>query len=167
MTCLKNIYFSLIHSYINYANIAWASSFKTGLKKILLKQKQAVRIIFHKDRLTHSRPLMYKLNALNVYQINLYQVILFMYQVKNNVVPKIFNDNFPTVDHSYSTRFSINNFQFPRSSQTSRFSIILRGPKLWNEFLNNEDKNIPKLFTFKRNLKIKILNFNNVVRGQL
>ena len=25
MTCLKNIYFSLIHSYINYANIAWAS----------------------------------------------------------------------------------------------------------------------------------------------
>ena len=28
ITCLKNIYFALIHSYINYANIAWASSYK-------------------------------------------------------------------------------------------------------------------------------------------
>ena len=33
MRCLKNIYFALIHSYISYANIAWGSSFKTGLKK--------------------------------------------------------------------------------------------------------------------------------------
>ena len=40
-TCLKNIYFSLIHSYISYANIAWASSCKTGLKKSSLdKNKQ-------------------------------------------------------------------------------------------------------------------------------
>ena len=66
--CLKTIYFSLIHSYINYANIAWASSCKTNLKRIILKQKQAVWIIFHRDRLTHARPLMKKLNALNVYQ---------------------------------------------------------------------------------------------------
>ena len=43
--CLKNIYFALIHSYINYANIAWASSYKTSLTKIFLKQKHAVRII--------------------------------------------------------------------------------------------------------------------------
>ena len=35
--CLANIYFSLIHSYINYANIVWGSSNRTGLIKILLK----------------------------------------------------------------------------------------------------------------------------------
>ena len=80
--CLKDIYFALIHSYINYANITWGSSFKTGLKKILSKQKQAARIIFHKDRLTHARPLLKQLKALNVYQINLHQISSFMYQVK-------------------------------------------------------------------------------------
>ena len=85
--CLKNIYFALIHSYVNYANIAWGSYCRTYLNKIHLKQKQAVRTIFHKDRLTHSRPLLKNLKALNVYQINLYQVSSFMYQVKKCTIP--------------------------------------------------------------------------------
>ena len=31
---LLSLYFSYIHSYINYANLTWASSHKTNLKKI-------------------------------------------------------------------------------------------------------------------------------------
>ena len=69
---LKAIYFSYIHSYLNYANIAWASTYVTKLKKINLLQKRAVRFVFNEDRLSHSRPLLRKINALNVYQINLY-----------------------------------------------------------------------------------------------
>ena len=38
---LRSIYFALVHPYINYANIAWASTNKTYLKRILGKQKQA------------------------------------------------------------------------------------------------------------------------------
>ena len=30
---LKRIYFSYIHSHLNYANIAWASTYPTKLKK--------------------------------------------------------------------------------------------------------------------------------------
>ena len=41
----------------------------------------------------------------------------------------------------------------------SKFSIIIRGPKIWNHFLTNEEKNNPKILSFKRNLKNKILNF--------
>ena len=161
LSCLKSIYFALIHSYINYANAAWASSPKTELNKILLKQKQAVRIIFHEDRLAHSRPLLKNLNALNVYQVNLYQVASFMYQMKHNTTPMIFNESFSNVDHSYPTRFATNSFQLPRSSRTSKFSITLRGPKLWNQFLNDEEKNIPTLSSFKYKLKSKILDFDN------
>ena len=68
------------HSYINYENIAWASTNKTKLKKQFGKQKQAVRIIFNQDRLTHAHPLLKTVNALNVYQINLLQVLLFMHK---------------------------------------------------------------------------------------
>ena len=146
--CLKSIYFALIHSYINYANIAWGSSCRTNLKKIHLKQKQAVRIIFHKDRLTHSRPLLRILKALNVYQVNLYQVTSFMYQTKEGTVPKVFNKNFSSVNHSYTTRFSLNNFRLPQSSKTSKFSIISRGPKVWNQFLTDDEKNSPTLLDF-------------------
>ena len=35
---LRSIYFALVHSYINYANIAWAITNKTYLKRILGKQ---------------------------------------------------------------------------------------------------------------------------------
>ena len=88
------------------------SSFKTGLKKIFLKQKQSAKIIFHKDRLTHVRPLMNQLKALNVYQINVYQIASFMYQVKNGSIPKIFSSDFSSVEHSYPTRFSRKTFNF-------------------------------------------------------
>ena len=37
---LKSIYFSYIHSYLNYANIAWASTNPTKLKKHIYKNKQ-------------------------------------------------------------------------------------------------------------------------------
>ena len=37
------IYFSFSHIYISYANIAWASTFKTKLQGILKKQKHAAR----------------------------------------------------------------------------------------------------------------------------
>ena len=40
---------------INYANIAWATTNKTKLKKLFEKQKQVVRIIFNQDRFTHSK----------------------------------------------------------------------------------------------------------------
>ena len=64
---LKTLYFSYIHSYLNYANIAWASTYATKLKRVCLKQKHTVRIVFNKDKLTHSKPLFKNLNALNVY----------------------------------------------------------------------------------------------------
>ena len=51
---LKTIQFSNIHSYLNFANIAWASTNPTEQEKIHCLQKQAARIIFNKDRLCHS-----------------------------------------------------------------------------------------------------------------
>ena len=80
--CLRSTYFSFIHSYINSENIAWASTNKTKLKKLFGKQKQAARIVFNQERLTHTRPLLKTLNALNVYQINLLQELLFMHKIK-------------------------------------------------------------------------------------
>ena len=64
---LLNIYFSFIHIYISYANIAWASAFKTKLQGILKKQKHAARVTFHANRLQHSRPLLKERKTLNVY----------------------------------------------------------------------------------------------------
>ena len=89
---LKTIYFSYIHSFLNYANIAWASTRITKLKTLLYKQKQAVSIVFNEGRLSQSKPLFKNLNALNVQKINLYQHLNFMYRLGNSDIPAIFND---------------------------------------------------------------------------
>ena len=55
---LKSIYFAYIHTYLNYANIAWGSTYKTKLETIHFYQKHAVRIVFNEDKLTQFRPLL-------------------------------------------------------------------------------------------------------------
>ena len=68
---LKQIYFAYIHAYLNYANIAWASTHKTKLKKVQSKQKHALRIIFNQS----------KTSVLNLYQINIFQAAQFIHKI--------------------------------------------------------------------------------------
>ena len=60
---LKSIYLAYTHSYLNYVNIAWGSTYRNKLKTIYFHQKHAVRFVFNKDKLTHSRPLLRALHA--------------------------------------------------------------------------------------------------------
>ena len=54
---LLTLYYSYIHTYINYANLSWDSTNRTNLKKLLSKQKHAVRIINNRKRLDHTNVL--------------------------------------------------------------------------------------------------------------
>ena len=89
---LRCIYFGYIHSYLNYANILWGSTYQTKLKSIHLLQKRAIHIMFNKDKMMHSRLLLRLLNTLNVYQINLFQHLCFMHNFNKNENPAVFNN---------------------------------------------------------------------------
>ena len=129
---LLKIYFSFIHIYISYANIAWVS---TKLQGILKKQKHAARINFHANRFDHSGPLLNEMKALNVYQINLIETLKFMHKTKYGIIPRIFLPKFREVGHQYPTRFSQNSFHYKRSAcQTTSFALTLSGPTIWNIF---------------------------------
>ena len=157
---LRSIYFSFIHSYKNYANIAWASTNKTKLKILSGKQKQAASIMFSQDRFTHARPLLKILNALNVYQINLLQILLFMHKIKTNSSPRIFLYQFQTINHKHATRYSRNNFKEPkRETNYAKYCIHARSPVIWNSFLNEIEKNILSQRFFKRKIKEKMFEF--------
>ena len=133
---LKTIYFSYIHSYLNYANIAWASTYATKLKigmniRDYLKQKHTVRIVLNKDKLTHSKPLFKNLNALNVYQVNIHQHLNFMHKFINNQIPSIFSDFIKRPNHKYPTNCSQSSFYVKRYSLNStKYSVSIGGPTL-------------------------------------
>ena len=129
-------------------------------------EEHATQIVFNQEKLSHSRPLLQSLSALNVYQINLYQHLNFVHKVSNNVASLIFNDMFQKPSHKYATNFSHSNFSLRKCSLNgTKFSTIsFRGPKLWSEFLNTNEKQISSCNLFSRKVKSHILNTENEVR---
>ena len=100
--------------------------------------------------ITHAKPLMKKLNILNVYQLNIIQTATFMLKVKLNLAPNVFSETFNEIKHKYPTNYSANNFLIPQKQlKVSKFSISVRGPKIWNNFLSNQTKSINSLSLFK------------------
>ena len=88
-----------------------------------------------------------------------------MHKVSNNVAPLIFNDMFKKLSHKYPTNFSHNNFSLKKCTLNStKYSIFFRGPKLWNEFLNTDEKLISSYNLFSRKIKSKLLDTENELR---
>ena len=149
--CLKQIYFAYINAYINYANIAWACTHKTKLKKLQSKQKHALRIIFNQSKTLPSKSLFLSLNVLNVHQFNIFQSMQFMHKIKNKNAPHISLNLFGVPCHVYPTNFSLINFSEPQMFlKTARFAISARGPILWNICFSKNEEEIGKFLLFKR-----------------
>ena len=82
-----------------------ASTYQTKLKAIHVLQKRAEHILFNENNMAHSGPLLRSLNALNIYQINLFQHLRFMYNFNKNETPIIFNNLIKKPTHKYPTKF--------------------------------------------------------------
>ena len=68
---LLALYFSYIHSYINYANLVWGSTNRTYLRKINSQQKHALILIYNINIFYHSKELFKSCEILSVYKLNL------------------------------------------------------------------------------------------------
>ena len=87
-TALKNLYFSFIHNYLDYGNVVWTSASTRKLKKLASKQKQALRIL--SNGFTDIREIMVIMKVLNVYKLNIYQILNVMFKIKTNTAACIF-----------------------------------------------------------------------------
>ena len=54
----KQLHFSLINGYLNYANIAWATTSKSKPQTLYCHQKHVARIIDFKGKFTSAKPLL-------------------------------------------------------------------------------------------------------------
>ena len=76
---LLTLYYALIHPYLTYCNLIWASTYVTNLQQIYLLLKSAVREISKADYKASSKPLFANLKILDVFSIYSFQVSSFMY----------------------------------------------------------------------------------------
>ena len=104
--CLKQLYFLFICYYVNYANITWASNSKSKHERLYPCQKHAARLIYCKDWYKHASPLLNDMKALNVFQLNVYNLLCFMYKCKQYLNPPVFCNIFT---HRTETKHALQN----------------------------------------------------------
>ena len=111
----------------------------------------AVCIICNKGKFEHTKQLFQSNKILNVYKSNNLNVATFMYKVNQKTAPNIFISKFQKPSHSsYPTRFSELNYVQPiYNIKTSKYSISIREPYIWNSFLSSKDKQITIIHKFK------------------
>ena len=104
---LLALYYSYTQTYIDYTNIARGSTCRTNLKKNNSQQKHAIRIIFNKDKLAHTREIFKEQKILNIYQLNILSSIIFMHRVENKTAPSIFLTKFRKLSTSIQQMFRL------------------------------------------------------------
>ena len=65
---------------------------KSKLKRLYRCQKYAAGVIYHKDRYTHASPLLNDMKALNFFQLNIFNILCFMYKCMQNLNPPVFRN---------------------------------------------------------------------------
>ena len=78
---LLSLYYSLIHSYLTYCIQVWGSTYQGHLSKLVILQKNIVRIIRGVPPRTHTEPLFSELNISKVSNLYKYSIALFMYKL--------------------------------------------------------------------------------------
>ena len=137
---------------------------QTYLKKVQSQQKHVVRIIFHGNKFTHTREHFKENNILNIYQLNIFNSLLFLHRVKNGKAPNVCRSKFLRPSDHYPTSFSQNNYIVTFFKLTkSKYRIKIRAPKLWNIILNIEEKLIEKPAIFKATIKTKLVLLENAI----
>ena len=127
------LYNSLILPYIHYCNITWASVGTTILDPIYKLQKKALRICTSSSYVAPSRPLFFKLNVLNVYDIHKFKIALLMFFDVLNMCKYL----------SVQTRSS-SKFHYTAASN----NLLLRSlPRIWNN-LKLAPETIANLFKY-------------------
>ena len=145
LSVLRNVYFSLVYSHLQYGISAWGNSAARYINKIQVQQNFIVKIITKSSFFkTELNPLYQKLKMLNLNNIYKLEILKFMGKYQNNSLPNCFNDFYalPSKLHSYPTRFATSdNYSMARFNKSkSQRSIRYQGPVIWNE-LPTEIKN--------------------------
>ena len=66
---LLSLYYSCMHSYINYANLGWGSIYRTNLKIQRSEQKLAIRITCNKTKFEYTKEFFKSTNVPNLYDL--------------------------------------------------------------------------------------------------
>ena len=113
--------------------------------------------------MTPSKPLFEELDIMDIYKLNVFQILCFTFKCKTSTAPEIFHNIYTLKDSGkYTTRS--NNLHKPVvKSNYEKFIITYRAPHLWNNLPNSILNNIDvSLSSFKDKIKTYIKHIEDI-----
>ena len=110
-------------------------------------QERALRAVFRSKSETYSK-LLTRAGLLSLYQQRLQNIAIFMYKVKNGLMPSYITEIFNTTPKRYNLRNADFNIPRFRIVHYGKHSLRYFGSHLWNK-LEESHKENPNLMSFK------------------
>ena len=133
---LYNLYYSLIYPYLINGITVWGISGISNLSPLIILQKKVVRIFMKSGRRDHTLPLFKKLNILPFNSLYVYNMLVNIYKIRNELLPEIFTVNFK-INRNITTRNTRQQdlYFIPKfRTQTMENTLIVQGPKIANKY---------------------------------
>ncbi len=159
MQHLKMLYFSYIHSIIEYSIIIFTGVTEAQCNIIKKLQKKCVRIITNSSSTANSSPLFKQLRILPFKELRDYHIMLFMHKYLNNRQPDVFDDTWQ-YRHQLHQYFTRNRGDLNVDSTTKNYIFklpLIQFPLIFNS-LPEELKSIQDFKLFKKRTFNYLLN---------
>ena len=136
---MRVLYNAFIYPYFTYCIEVWGNTYQSYLEPLIKLQKRAVRTIVGARKYAHTAPLFRELKLLNIKEIYIYCVQLFMYKYHHSILPLIFSDFYVRNNsiHEHHTRQQ-NLLHVPLIfTKPLSKTIRVSGVTLYNHFSNS------------------------------
>lgn len=147
----KIIYNAIILPNFDYCSTLYVNCNREHIKILQKLQNRAMRIVLNCEFRTHTKLMLESLNWLNIYQRINYNIILYVFKMKNKLTPQYLTNKlqYASDTHNRNTR-SRNEIRLPNfKSDFARRNLFYNGVKLFNE-LPIVMKNETSLAKFKK-----------------
>lgn len=160
-SCVKQIYFALVHSHLLYGVEVYANTFPTYIDPLLKLNNKLLRILQNKPRLTHIKELYSNYQTLTIQDLHKLQIFCIVHKYKYNPhkLPPAYA-NFFTINntvHDHDTRSS-SDLHLTTVNNTFGYQRVKeKGSRLWNS-LPVTIKLITSYNVFKNRVKQWLVN---------
>ena len=154
----KACYYAYFYSRINYGIELYSQCTSKLLKRIQVKQNNALKVLYKRDYFTPTNELHKDMDLLKVKDIANQKILKFVHKQQKGDTPEAFSNYFPAVNtiHEVNTRQK-ENLLVPRGSIFAKKSMKYRGPVLWNN-VNTDIQENESSKTFAKQIKKVILD---------
>ena len=148
---LKNLYYTLVHPYVNYNIESWFGASEYVLDRVRILQRKSLRAVFNLPYNDHTNSFFKNNLILKLDELYKFNLSKSMFNYINNPIPcsdyisscLSYNSNY----HSYQTRTQ-NDLSIIRFNRTSsQSSFIYQGTKVWNKLPQSLHKSLEHFAT--------------------